>query len=360
MTLRELNRATLARQMLLAREPRSVVKAIEHLLGLQAQLPRPPFTGLWTRLAGFDRADLATAVTARTVVRATSMRGTIHLMAAADFLKYRACLQPSLDLGTHAILKERATALDLPALLTVARAYFKEPHTFEEARDHFVSKFPSGDERAMGYAVRMGLPLVQVPSGDAWAYPAKADFVSADTWLRKPVAACRATGPLVLRYLAAYGPATIKDAQAWLGVSGLEAAFATLGDRLITLTGPSGKPLYDLPDAPRPDADTPAPVRFLPAWDGAIVTRADERVVARADRPRVFLPGLRIAALVLVDGLAAATWKVSATSKQATLHVETFKSWPAPTRRAVATEGDALLRFVEPQARAFDVRVTTA
>lgn len=360
MTLRELNRATLSRQMLLARDSRTVVKAIEQLVGVQAQLPRPPFTGLWTRLEGFARGDLARAVAARTVVRATSMRGTIHLMTAADFLKYRACLQPSLDRGMHAILKERATALDLAALLKVARTYFTEPHTFEEARDHFVSTFPRGDQRAMGYAVRMGLPLVQVPSAGTWAYPAKADFVSAETWLGRPVAACASVTSLVLRYLAAYGPATIKDAQAWIGLADAQSVVAALGDRVVTLPGPSGKPLYDLPDAPRPDADTPAPVRFLPEWDGAIVTRADERVVAKADRPRVFLPGLRVAALVLVDGVAAATWTIAATSKRATLHVESFKPWPAPIRREVAAEGDALLRFVEPEAKAFDVKVTPA
>ena len=360
MTLRELNRATLARQMLLAREKRPVVKAVEQLLALQAQLPRPPFTGLWSRLQDFSRAELAAAVHKRTVVRATSMRGTIHLMTAADFLKFRGCLQPSLDAGMQAILRERADALDTPALLTVARAYFATPHTFEDARDHMVSKFPRGDQRAMGYAARMGMPLVQVPSSDAWAYPARADFVGADTWLGKPVAACASLGPMVLRYLSAYGPSTVKDAQAWTGLGNLEPVFISLGSQLVTLAGPSGKPLYDLPDAPRPDADTPVPVRFLPEWDSVIVTRSDERVVTKADRPRVFLPGLRIAALVLVDGLAAASWKVSATSTKATLHIETFKPWSAATRREVETEGEALLRFVEPRAKTYDLKVAAA
>jgi hypothetical protein len=359
MTLRELNRATLARQMLLARDKRPLVKAIEHVLGVQAQLARPPFTGLWSRLVNFTRADLSSAVHARTVVRATSMRGTIHLMTAADFLRFRGCLQPSLDAGMRAILKERAEKLDTPKLLSLAAAYFKQPHNFQEVRDHLMSKFPGGDERAMGYAVRMGLPLVQVPSNDGWAYPAQADFVSAETWLRA-VASCRGLGPLVLRYLAAYGPSTVKDAQAWTGLPNLEATFASLGSKLITVPGPTGKPLFDLPDAPRPDGDTVAPVRFLPEWDGAIVTRADERIVAKADRPRVFLPGLRVAALVLVDGLAAATWNVSATASKATLQVESFRTWPAAIRRQVTAEGEALLRFVEPQAKAFDLKVTTA
>lgn len=360
MTRRELNRATLARQMLLVREKRPLVKAIEGLFALQAQLARPPFTGLWSRLENFARADLANAVKARTVVRGTSMRGTIHLMTAADFLKYRGCLQPSLDAGMRAILKERAETLDTPRLLAVAGAYLQQPHNFEEVRDHLVAKFPGGDERAMGYATRMGVPLVQVPTSDVWAYPAQADFVSAETWLGKPIAACGALGPLVVRYLAAYGPATVKDAQAWSGLPNLEPAFASLGSKLITVPGPKGEPLYDLPDAPRPDGDTPAPVRFLPEWDGAIVTRADDRIVATADRPRVFLPGLRVAALVLVDGSAAASWKVSATASKATLQIESFTTWPAAIRRAVSTEGEALLRFVEPQAKAFDVKVTTA
>ncbi len=360
MTYRELNRATLARQMLLAREKRPVVKAVAHLFGLQAQLPRPPFTGLWSRLQDFTRADLVHAVHERIVVRATSMRGTIHLMTAADFVRFRGCLQPSLDAGMRALLRDRADSLDSPSLLAVARAYFTQPHTFEQARDHLVSAFPRGDTRAMGYAVRMGLPLVQVPSTDAWAYPAQADFVGAETWLGRPLAACAGREPLVLRYLAALGPATVRDAQAWTGLADLEPTFASLGSRLVTLPGPTGKPLYDLPDAPRPDGDTTAPVRFLPEWDGLIVTRADQRVVAKADRPRVFLPGLRVAALVLVDGMAAASWKVSATSRLATLQIESFKTWTAARRREVVAEGEALLRFVEPEAKAFDVKVTTA
>ena len=211
----------------------------------------------------------------------------------------------------------------------------------------------------MGYAARMGVPLVQVPSTDAWAYPAQADFISAETWLKKPVAACGALAPIVLRYLAAYGPATVKDAQAWTGL-GTSNRPLPASARARDVPGPSGKPLYDLPDAPRPDADTPAPVRFLPEWDSVIVTRADERIVAKADRPRVFLPGLRIAALVLVDGMAAASWKVSATSSKATLQIETFKAWPAAVRREVATEGEALLRFVEPGVTTYDMKVTTA
>lgn len=354
-TLRELNRATLARQMLLERQAMKVPRAVAHLLGLQAQLPRPPFIGLWTRLEGLTRADVGRAIDSRAVVRATAMRGTIHLMAAPDFLAFRASLQEGLDAGLHAILRERARTIDFRALNRAALAYFRSPHTFEDARTHLVKTFTGGDERALGYAARLSVPLVQVPGKDAWSFPAQADFVSAETWLGKPPAASSSLDALVLRYLAAYGPATARDAQAWLGVGGLDAVIEKLSPKLTRIDAGKGKPLYDLPDAPRPDADTPAPVRFLPEWDSMIVTRADERFVAKAHRPRVFLPGLRVAALVLVDGVAAGTWKIAATARKAALQIEAFGKWPAASRREVEMEGQALLRFVEPDAKTYDL-----
>lgn len=345
--------------MLLRRERLPVVKAVERLLGLQAQLPRPPFAGLWSRIEGFARADLAGALTARRIVRATSMRGTIHLMSAADFVAFRQCLQPGLDAGLRAILRERADRLDADALMAAADELLQAPHTFEQVRDHLVTRFRGGDARAMGYAVRMTLPLVQVPTDAPWAFPAQADFVSASAWLGRRPAPCRTPDALVLRYLAAYGPATIRDAEQWLGLGDLAGAFKRLGRKLVTLDGPGGKALYDLPDAPRPDDDTPAPVRFLPEWDSVVVTRADERIVARADRPRVFLPGLRVAAVVLVDGFAAATWKVARTAKAATLRVETFRPVAAKTRRAIEDEGRALVEFAEPDAASKAVEVVS-
>ena len=346
--------------MLLGREKTGLARAVSRLLGLQAQLPRPPVIGLWSRVEGLSRSDVLGALSARSLVRATAMRGTIHLMTTADFVKFRACLQPSLDAGMRAILRERTSGLDLPALGASAAAFFREPHTFEEARAHLASAFPRGDQRAMGYAARMSVPLVQVPGDDKWGFPPQADFVGAEAWLGRPLARCASPDALLLRYLEAYGPATVRDAQAWLGLGGLEPALARLGRKVVALPGPDGKPLYDLPGAPRPDGDTPAPVRFLPEWDSLVVTRADQRVVATAHRPRVFLPGLRVAATVLVDGVAAATWKVAATTRKATLQVDSFARWTASVRRAVEEEGDALLRFVEPEVTSYDVQVTSS
>ena len=358
--LRALNRATLARQHLLGRVKSPLATVVEQLLGLQAQLPRPPAVGLWTRIQGFARADLPAAAVKRAVVRATAMRGTIHLLTARDFLAFRACLQPGLDAGLQAILRDRAQQLDMAALGKRAGSFLETPHNFEQVRAHLVAAFPAGDERAMGYAVRMALPLVQVPGEGPWGYPAQADFVSATAWLGKPPAACAAPDVLVLRYLRALGPATVKDAEAWLGLGGLAPAFDRLAKKLAVVGGTARVPIYDLPEAPRPDAGTPAPIRFLPEWDSVIVTRADERIVAKADRPRVFLPGLRVAALVLVDGFAAASWSVARSKSTATVTVEAFRPLTKAVQRDLEPEARALATFMEPEATQFNLTVARA
>jgi hypothetical protein len=185
---RALNRATLARQMLLARERATPVRAIERLAGLQAQLPRPPYVGLWSRLAGFERDQLTRALARRQVVRATLMRGTLHLASARDYVALRATLQPMLTAGMNSILKRRNQGIDVAALVDAAQACFKQgPCTFERLRAELAKRFPKLDERAMGYTVRMQLPLVQVPSGGEWGFPAAAEFADAEAWLAKPI-----------------------------------------------------------------------------------------------------------------------------------------------------------------------------
>ena len=188
LTTLQLNRATLARQMLLSREPMTATAAVERLAGMQAQLARPPFVGLWTRLEGFKRKDLVEPLHRREIIRATGMRGTLHLMSAADYAAFRGALQPMLTKGMQAILRERAQNLDMDTLRAEARAFFGgKPATFDSLRNHLKAKNPEADERAMAYAIRMHLPLVQVPTDDAWGFPAAADFALADDWLGKKV-----------------------------------------------------------------------------------------------------------------------------------------------------------------------------
>jgi hypothetical protein len=348
--------------MLLSRERIAPLAAIERLVGMQAQLPRPPYVGLWGRLEGFRRDDLTTLLVARKVVRATFLRGTLHVASARDFVALRPTVQPVLDAGMRAILKALGAAVDTERLVRHARAILAEgPQTFEEVRDRLQRAEPGANERALGFAVRMLLPLVQVPVGKdaAWAFPGNARFALAEQWLGKAIPTDAPARPeaLVRRYLAGYGPASVADAQAWSGLAKLRETFESLRPLLVTLRDEAGREIFDLPDAPRPDAGVPAPVRLIADYDNLVTTRHDERFVAKGHRPKVFLPGLRVAATVLVDGFVAGTWRLDRKKDVATMTVEPFAPFPARTRRDVVAEGESLLQFAEPDARSFEVRV---
>ena len=360
MTRQELNRATLARQMLLARETLPVTKAVGRLVAMQAQLARPPFVGLWARLEKFRRDQLIRAVVKREVVRATSLRGTIHLMTAADFVAFRGAIQPALTKGMQVILRKRLDTFDADRVMTMARAFFgKAPATFDAFRVRLKKSFPKDDERAMAYAVRMQLPLVQVPCDATWGYDAAADFALADEWLSKPVPVTdTAATTLVKRYLAAYGPATIADAQTWSGLGGLKETFEAMRPSLVTFRDDRKRELFDLPDAPRPGDGIVAPVRFLPEFDTLMLAHADRsRFIADAHRPKLTSKNLQVAAVFLVDGMAAGTWKVERKRKTATLVLQSFAPLPKKALAALEVEGDALLQFVEEDAAAREVRV---
>ena len=358
LTLRALNRATLARQMLLAREKTTALVAVERLMGLQAQWPRPPFVGLWSRIEAFQSEDLAAALQRRELCRATMMRGTLHVVSARDFLSLRPAIQPVLTRGMKAILRDRAAALDVPALVSAARVFFEEkPRTFTELRDHLMTLHPTGDERAMGFAVRTHLPLIQVPTAATWAFPADSDFAVAESFLGAPLGEGASPEALILRYLASFGPATVADVQAWSGLQGLREVMETLRLRLLALRDERGRELFDLPDAPRPDEETAAPIRFLPEFDNLIVSRADARFVAEEHRSSIFLSALRVLPTILVDGFAAATWKVARKKTVATLSIAPFTALPKKVRGAVEEEGSELARFLESDARTFEVNV---
>lgn len=358
LTTRELNRATLARQLLLEREKLPLLRAVERLVALQAQQAKPPFVGLWSRVEGFRREDLTRLLQKRDVVRATLMRGTLHLTSAKDYLKLRAAFTPMLEASVLSILRERAQGLDIEPLLVAAREFLdEEPRTFEEVRDHLLQRNPKADERAMGFLVRMYLPLVQVPTDAEWGFPPATDFALAESWLGEPLGTGAELETLVLRYLSAFGPATAGDVQTWTGLKGLKDVLASLKPKLLTFRDEKGRELFDLPKAPRPPEDTPAPVRFLPEFDSLVLGHDDRsRLVADEHRPRLITKNLRIPATFLVDGFVTGTWKVERKKATAALVVEPFEPLKKKTRDALAAEGEGLLRFAEPEARAFEVR----
>jgi hypothetical protein len=358
LTTRALNRATLARQMLLRREKTTALRAVERLAGLQAQLARPPFLGLWSRLQGFRPEHLMRPVNERKIVRATLMRGTLHLVSTKDYQALRPVLQPMLSAGMQAVLGERARGLDLDRLNDAARACLDaRPCTFEELRSVLRETWPKADERAMGYAVRTHLPLVQVPTDTRWGWPGAAAFAVAESWIGARVRDKGDPRDLVLRYLAAFGPATVRDAETWSYLKGLAPAFEALRPKLRVLRDERGRELFDLAKAPRPPEKTPAPVRFLPDYDNLLLSHADRRrVIADEHRPRIATANLRLPPTFLVDGFVGGTWKIERARATASLVLEAFESVPRRTRAELVEEGEALVRFVEPDARKLEVR----
>lgn len=358
LSLRELNRAMLARQMLLEREPISVLEAVERLVGLQAQVPGPPYVGLWSRLRGFRRLDLTSLIRERRVVRATLMRSTLHLMTAEDYAKLRPALQPALTRSMNSACRKRIQDLDLERLIEAARVSFeKEPRTFAELRPVLSETEPERDPSALAYAVRNLLPLVQVPSGGEWGFPGNAPFTLAEPWLGRPLSTGETPRSLILRYLAAFGPASVGDFQTWSYMPRMREEFEELRLELRTFRDENGKELFDAPDAPLPDAYVPAPVRFVPDYDNLLLSHADRsRIIADEHRKKVFLSAARVRATFLVDGFVRGAWKIEKTKGAATLVIEAFEPLDKKTRDALAEEGERLVRFIREDAKSHHVR----
>jgi hypothetical protein len=344
--------------MLLAREKTTALRAVERLVGLQAQVAKPPFVGLWSRVRGFRRDDLIRLLQRRQAVRSTLMRATLHLVSARDFVSLRGAIQPALTRGMQSALRDRAKGLDLERVVAAAQGLLRDrPRTFDELRPLLKQRFPEADERVMGYAVRTHLPLVQVPGEAEWGFPAVASFALAEAWIGEPARVDPDPRPLVLRYLAAFGPASAADVQTWSGLAGVAAALEMLRGRLLTFRDERGRELFDLPRAPRPDADAPAPVRFVPEYDNLVLSHADRtRVVADAHRASIVTANLQVRATFLVDGFVAGTWTIERKKAAAALLVRPFETLGTGARKELAAEGDALLRFSEPAAERFEVR----
>ena len=358
LTLRELNRATLARQLLLERASLSAPAAIERLVGLQAQQPKSPYIALWTRLRDFRRDDLARPIEDRTVVKATLMRTTLHLVTAEDYPWLRATIQPVLMQGVKAISLRRDAGIDVAGVVATVKRYIaEEPRTFAEMSKMLTELAPGSDPGAMRYAARMHIPMVQVPIPGGWSYPGNPRFTLAEAWLGRSPEAEEDLPELISRYLAGFGPATVADIQTWSGLQKLKPVVDALKPKLVTYRDERKRELFDLPDTPLPEPATPAPVRFLPEYDNLLLSHKDRsRIVPEAHRANVFLPGLRVGATFLVDGFVAGGWAIERAKQAATLVLRPFEPLTKQTREALIEEAEQLVRFLEADAQTFAVR----
>ncbi len=359
--LRTLGRATLARQLLLERADVGAVDAVARVGGLQAQEARPAFAGLWNRVADFDRQQLLGALSDRTVVRATAFRATLHLLTADDLVAFRASLDPVMARAMK-VLGAKADALDLPAVLEAAEHLLAEaPARFDDLRPRLQAQFPDVDERALGYAVRTRLPLVMVPGDDRWGFAANAPVTPAAPFLGTSLAPGDRAPALAARYLAAFGPASAADFQTWSGLTGAKQLLESVDPPLRRFRDDQGHQLFDLDEAPRPDPDTPAPVRFLPEFDSLVLAHADRRrVVADEHRAGLVTKNLRVKAAVLLDGTVVGTWSTSRRKDVATLELTPLRRLTKKVVGSLEPEGRAVLAFLEEDAGRYEFAVRPA
>jgi len=353
---RALNRALLERQFLLRRSSSTAIGAIEHLVGMQAQVPTSPYVGLWSRLAGFQLDDLSTLVERRRVVRLALMRSTIHLVSARDCLWLRPLVQPVLDRGLVGSFRRNLIGIDLEAVATASREIFADgPRTQAAAGVLLARRWPGRHADSLGQVARARLPLVQIPPRGLWGRSGAPVLAHAETWLGRPLAARPSPTRLVQRYLRAFGPATIRDLQAWSGLGGLRDTIERLRKRLRIFHSEAGQELFDLPDAPRPRADTPSPPRFLPEFDNLLLSHADRTRVVRPEHQATMWDGRMLFGTVLIDGFAGARWKLVRARGAATIVVRPFVRLTGADRTALLEEGARLCAFVASDAANRDV-----
>ncbi|RVU16108.1 winged helix DNA-binding domain-containing protein [Streptomyces antnestii] len=355
---RALNRSLLARQLLLERTQRTAAEVVGHLVGMQAQAPNPPYVGLWTRIAGFRIEDLAALVREREVVRIALMRGTIHLVTAGDCLALRPVLDASLRQGLKGTFGRKLEGLDTAKVAAEGRELVeREPLTLGGIGSLLAERWPDRDPFALANVVRTLVPLVQVPPRGLWGESGQAVHTTAEAWLGQPLADSSSPDAMVERYLAAFGPASVRDVQAWSGMTRLAESVQRLRPRLRTFRDENGVELFDLPDAPRPGPDTPVPVRFLPDFDNILLSHADRgRIITEEQRKLVFTRNGLIKPTFLVDGFVRGMWRIEQKRKEAVLVMEPFGPLARKDRDALAEEAGALLAFAAASATSRDVR----
>jgi hypothetical protein len=346
---RTLNRTLLLRQGLLRRERRPLDDVVEGLVGLQAQEPGDPYVALWDRIEGFAPEELAGAIAERRAVRMGLLRGTLHLVTAADA---RALYPEIRDVMVRAYrnspFAKALAGADIEAIVAAARAELDaEPLTPTELGRRLARRWPDLDANAMAYTARFLLPLVQVPPRGLWGRSGRATNTTAEAWLGGRLEPAAALDDIVLRYLRAFGPATAADIRAWSWLTGLRPVIERLRPQLRTYRDDAGRELLDVEDGVIADPDLPAPVRFLAQYDNVFLSHADRGRINGAMRWGIEF-GFKCP--ILVDGFIAGAWRVRRERGVATMTVELGAAVDAPTRAAIEAEAEALFAFVAAEA----------
>ncbi|HEX6357175.1 winged helix DNA-binding domain-containing protein [Actinophytocola sp.] len=343
---RTLNRTLLTRQFLTERTslPASVV--VERLVAMQSQEPNWPYVGLWTRVAGFRHDDLTALLHDRSVVRSTVLRRTQHLVSGNDFGWLRPTIQPIVDsaLRSKFFLTE-IDGMDLDELAMTGRELLAgRTLTRREFGRLLAERFPGRHAGRLASTVELKVALVHAPADGAWGRwgtPSSVSVTLAEEWTGRPMATARQLDTMIHRYLAAFGPASVPDMQAWSGLTRLREVVD--GMALRAYRDEHGKELFDLPDTPLAEDDTPTPVRFLPGYDNLLLGHADRtRVVSDEDRKQVTPGGAVVRPTFLVDGFVRGLWSVA----DSTLTVIPFRPLSKMDTAAVRTEAERLLPFV--------------
>lgn len=347
LTDRALNRAALARQMLLERVNLPVADAVSLLLGLQAQTTNGPYQALWSRLTRFTPEALTTLIADRSLLRATTLRTTLHLHAMPDLRIIRPLLQPVLDRTFSSPARMRSIRADRAAVRAAGIDLLdRQPMTAGDLGKALLQRFPDSDPYVLAQVVQGAETLIQIPPTRIWGHGGPPLLARLENWIGQGLGEPIALPALVLRYLAAFGPASVADMQAWCGLTRLAAAFDAVRDQLITFTAEDGRTLYDLPDAPRPDGDTPAPVRFLPEYDNVYLGYGDRRRI-QSDLARSRMPLINgYPSTFTVDGFIAGKWSLARKKHAAHLTLTPFRKLLQPEMAEVEREGRAMADFL--------------
>jgi hypothetical protein len=365
LTTRELNRALLARRGLLARRRVSVARVVEQTGGLQTQEPRDAFISLAARIEAFDPSRLRRAAERREIVRGSFYRCTIHTVTAADFLASRAALADVIERDT-ANWRDRYIGLDRPAVVKAVKRLLSddEPRSAKQIGELLQDRFPEADREGLSHCARIHVPVAMAWTGDRWGYSRPPKLVLAERWLGASLAPADAAAreAILLRGIAAIGPCTVADLRTWSGLTGVKESLEPLLPDLREFRDERGRTLYDLPNAPRPRADTEAPVRFLGEFDNIFLSHDERSRIIDPEVARRFTPGVngRRMYTFLIDGFVGGAWKIEAKKSRATVQIRSFVPLGAGRRAEVERAALELSELIEPDAADREVRLTSA